>query len=502
VFLHSISRRRDVASCAVALTLSACASGAPQYVKPQPPSPPDWTTWRGAGETLPSPPGSGEALPANWWAAFDDPVLDALQDRAVKVSPDLQTAALHFAQARVQRLSVSAQRGPSVDLTAAATAQRQSEFGAGIRLIDAIGADRDKIVPLISEPFGFYQVGFDASWELDLWGRIKSSVEQADADIARQGALLDLARVSLASDLANGFFDVRNTQRLIRVTREQIAALEDRLSIIQAQVEGGTVDGLFLERQRADLAALKSQLPPLLAREAASANQIALLVGEHPGALQNQLAPLSTDQAMPLPDLTLGLPSEVASRRPDIAAAEARLRAATAGIGVARAQLYPSIRLGAHFGYESYQGSEFLSWGSRLWSVGPSLDLPLFDRGRRKSIVRLRELEQQEAAVAYQRTVLAAWKEIDDAITAYTAERQQQIDLVAREQSARESLDLAQARYDGGAVDFVSVLDSQRSYLQARFDVVASDGRLLSQFVAINRALGNAPKLQRQPDPK
>jgi outer membrane protein TolC len=199
-----------------------------------------------------------------------------------------------------------------------------------------------------------------------------------------------------------------------------------------------------------------------------------------------------------LPNLALGLPSELASRRPEIAAAEARLRAATAGIGVARAQLYPSIRLGAKFGSESYQGSEFLSWGSRLWSIGPSLDLPLFDRGRRKSVVQLRELEQQEAAVAYQRTVLSAWKEIDDALTAYTAEQQRRTELVAREQNARQAYDIAQARYEGGAVDFVAVLDSQRSYLQARFDVVASEGHLLARYVAINRALGNAPRLRHQ----
>jgi NodT family efflux transporter outer membrane factor (OMF) lipoprotein len=357
-------------------------------------------------------------------------------------------------------------------------------------------------VPLIAQPFGLYQVGFDASWELDLWGRIRSSVEQADADIARQGALLDLARVSLASDLANGFFEMRTSQRQVRVRREEIAAMEDRLSIIEAQVEGGLADELFLERQRGDLAALKSQLPPLLAREAASGNEIALLIGERPGVLQSQLAPLPADRVVTLPDLALGLPSELASRRPDVAAAEARLRAATAGIGVARAQLYPSIRLGARFGSESYQGSEFLSWGSRLWSIGPSFDLPIFDRGRRKSVVQLRELEQQEAAVAYQRTVLNAWKEIDDALTAYTAEQQQRSELVTREQSARQGYDLAQARYDGGAVDFVAVLDSQRSYLQARFDVVASDGRLLTQFVAINRALGNAPKLQHQAEAK
>lgn len=496
MFTTRIGRRRHVVPCVIALALSGCATGAPKFVKPQPAAPSDWTTWRSGDESLRGALPPGEALPENWWAPFDDAVLDQLQDRAVKVSPDLQTAALHFAQARVQRLTVSAQRGPTVDVDASATAQRQSAFDPGLRLIDAIGADRDQIAPLITQPFGLYQAGFDASWELDLWGRIRSSVEQADADIAQQGALLDLARISLASDVANGFFEVRSTQRLIRVTREQIAAMEDRLSIIEAQVEGGIGDQLFLEGQRADLAQLKSQLPPLLAREAASGNQIALLVGEHPGALQNQLAPLPTDQPITLPDLSLGLPSEVASRRPDIAAAEARLRAATAGIGVAMAQLYPSIRLGARFGAESYEGTEFLSWGSRLWSIGPSFDLPIFDRGRRKSVVRLRELDQQEAAVTYQRTVLNAWKEIDDALTAYTAEQQQRAELMSREQSARQAYDLAQARYEGGTVDFVAVLDSQRSYLQARFDVIASEGRLLTRYVAINRALGNAPGLQ------
>lgn len=496
--MNRILRRRDAMACVVALTLSGCASGAPPYVKPEPPVPADWTTWHSGDDTLRGPAESAEALPENWWAAFADPILEQLQAQAVTVSPDLKTAALHFAQARVQRQTTSAQRGPQVDLYGSATAQRQSEFGGGIRIVDAIGADRDKIVPLIAEPFGLYQTGFDFSWELDLWGRIKSSVEQADADIARQGALLDLARVSLASDLARGFFEIRTTQRQIRLRRDEIAAMEDRLSIIKAQNEGGLVDGLFLERQRTDLAALKSGLPPLLALEAAGSNQIALLLGERPGALRTQLAPTANDQAVTLPDLALGLPSELASRRPDILAAEARLRGATAGIGVARAQLYPSIRLGARFGYESYQGTEFLSWGSRLWSIGPSFDLPLFDRGRRKSVVQLKELEQQEAAVAYQRTVLAAWKEIDDAITAYTAEQQQRSELEARVQSARQAYDLAQARYDGGMVDFVAVLDSQRSYLQTRFDLIGSEGRLLEHYVAINRALGNAPKLEHE----
>ena len=478
-----------------AIVISGCASGAPAYVKPVPPAPPDWTTWRSGDASLHEPLGTGEALPENWWAAFSDPVLDELQRLAIQASPDLKTAALHFAQARVQRQTVSPQHGLQGNLNASAAGRRESEVGAGVRLIDAIGADRSKIAPLIAEPYGFYQVGFDVSWELDLWGRISSSIEQADADIARQGALLDLARVSLASDVARAFFDLRTIQRQIRVTREEIAAMADRLSIVEAQAEGGLVDGISVERQRADLSALEAQLPPLLAREASSGNEIALLLGNHPGALTSRLAPADTDQPLTLPDLTLGLPSELASRRPDIAAAEARLRGATAGIGIARAALYPSIRLGARFGSESYQGGEFLSWGSRIWSFGPSLDLPLFDRGRRKSVVQLRELEQQEAAVAFQRTVLTAWKEIDDALTGYTAERQQLRELASREQSARQVYDLAKARYDGGAVDFVAVLDSQRALLQATFDKASSEGRLLARFVAINRALGNAPKL-------
>ena len=495
--LRRVHRYRACFPGIVALVMAGCASGAPKYVKPDPPAPPDWTTWRSGDASLHEPLETSEALPENWWAPFSDPVLDELQRQAVQASPDLKTAALHFAQARVQRQTVTPQHVPQGNLYANATGRRESELGAGVRLIDALGADPARIAPLIAEPYGFYQVGFDVSWELDLWGRIRSSIEQADADIARQGALLDLARVSLASDVARTYFDVRTVQRQIRVTREQIAALQDRLSIVEAQAEGGLVDGLSVERQRAELSALRAQLPPLLAREASSGNEMALLLGDHPGALRSRLAPADANQSIALPDLTLGLPSELASRRPDIAAAEARLRSTTAAIGIARAALYPSIRLGARFGSESYQGSDFLSWGSQMWSFGPSLDLPVFDRGRRKSVVQLREIEQQEAAVAFQRTVLTAWKEIDDALTGYTAERQQLRELASREQSERGAYDLALARYDGGAVDFVTVLDSQRALLQARFDKASSEGRLLVRFVAINRALGNAPRLVR-----
>ncbi|HTT12345.1 MAG TPA: efflux transporter outer membrane subunit [Burkholderiaceae bacterium] len=479
------------AACVLAAALTGCAVG-PDHVRPEPAAPEDWSTWRSGDESLRVPVAVDASLPPEWWRAFHDPVLDRLQQRAVEASPDLQTAALHFAQARVQRVGVAAQQVPQIDLTGGVTRQRQSENNAGMRLVDAIGfPNRDALAKLIAEPFSFYQVGFDASWEPDLWGRVSRSVEAADADVLRQAALLDLARLSLASDVARNYFELRTTQRQIKLLREDIAALEDRLSLFEARAQAGVIDDLDLERQRAEVAGLKAQLPPLLAQEGVSANRIALLLGARPGALRPELTPTTGDAPVVLPDLALGLPSEVARRRPDIRAAEARLHSATAGIGIARADLYPSIVLGARAGYESYLGGEFVDWGSHTWSVGLSLDLPLFDRGRRKSVVQLRELQQQEAAVAYQRTVLQAWQEIDDALNGYTAERQQAADLEARVRSAGQAYELARARYDGGTVDFIAVLDSERSYLQARRELVASNGRLSSWFVALNKAIGN-----------
>ncbi|MFT3904790.1 MAG: efflux transporter outer membrane subunit [Steroidobacteraceae bacterium] len=481
----------------LAMVLAGCAAG-PDFVKPTPAAPDDWNGWRSGDASLRSSPEAARALPAQWWQAFNDETLDALEQRATTASPDLRTAALHFAQARAQRTTVAAQRGPQLDASASATRQRQSENGAATRVYSELGSssslfDTSSLIDLLSQPYTLYQAGFDASWEFDLWGRVRRSVEAADANVEQQAALLELARLSLASEVARNYFELRTAQRQISLMRQDVAALEERARLLQARVEGGVLDHTDLQRQRAELAALKAQLPPLLAQEAACANQIALLLGEHPGALQAELAPQDAVASTALPDLALGLPSAIALRRPDIRAAEARLHSATASIGIARAELYPSIRLGGKFGYESYLSGNFSDWGSRTWSVGPSLSLPIFDHGRRTATVHLRELQQQEVAVNYQQTVLKAWQEIDDALSAYTAEQQQARELQNRSDAASDAYALAQARYDGGITDFTAVLDAQRSDLQARRDLVASEGRLNTRYVTVNKAIGNAP---------
>jgi NodT family efflux transporter outer membrane factor (OMF) lipoprotein len=472
------------------LALTGCATG-PDFNKPSPAAPPDWASWHSGADELRPPVGDSAMLPPAWWRVFKDPVLDRLEQRAIDTSPDLRTAALHFAQARVQRAAVLAQGGPQVTASGAVTRERQSENTPGTRLIDAVGGDRERIASILGQPFTLYQAGFDASWEPDLWGRIRRSVEAADAGIAEQAALLDLARLGLASEVARNYFELRTVQGQIRVTRAEIAALDERLELLEARMKGGVIDHIDPQRQHAELAAIKAQLPAMLAQEGASINQIALLLGQEPGSLKNALSMPQDDTAAAPPDLALGLPSEVALRRPDIRAAEARLHAATAGIGIARADLYPSIRLGGHFGFESFLNGEFADWGSRTWSVGPSVSLPLFDHGRRKSVVQLRELGQQEAAITYQQTVRKAWQEIDDALSAYAAQLQELRKQAERVQSAEDVYALARARYDGGMTDFIAVLDSQRSLLQARRDLVISMGRVSTRFIMINKAIGN-----------
>jgi NodT family efflux transporter outer membrane factor (OMF) lipoprotein len=357
---------------------------------------------------------------------------------------------------------------------------------------------RARTAQLISKPFTLYQAGFDASWELDLWGRVRRSIEAADADVDREAALLEMARLSVASELARDYFELRTAQRQIALAREDIALLTDRVGLLQARVDAGVIDYLDLDRQNGELSALKARLPSLLAQEGSSANRIALLVGDRPGSLKDALAPRQKPQPPPkLPDLALGLPSEVAERRPDIRAAESRLRSATASIGVAEADLYPAIRLGAKFGYESFLDDEFVDWGSRTWSIGPMLELPLFDHGRRKSVVELRTLQQQEAAVAYQKTVLQAWGEIDDALSAYSAQRQESEHLRMREDSVRDAYELADAKYKAGMVAFMVVLYAQRNWLQARRDRADSDGALSIKWTAVNKAIGNTPSSDR-----
>lgn len=475
------------------LSIAGCTVG-PDFVSPQPAAPDDWSSWHSGDSSLALQTATDRPMPADWWTLFGDPVLDRLEQQALAASPDIETAALHYAQARVELEGAGAAGLPQINADAAVNRNRQSEYGASTRLFDVIGADRNTLAKFLSQPYTLYRGGFDASWELDLWGKVRRTIEQAGAKATQQEALLDLSRLSVVSEVAQAYFDLRTAQRQIGISQDDIALLQDRSGLVAARVKGGLEDHSGLERENAALNALLASLPSLKAREAMQINQIALLLGRHPGELNGDLRATGTAAGPDLPDLSLGMPSQVALNRPDVRAALAQLHAATAGIGVATADLYPSIRLGGGFNLESYRSQNLFDWASRSWSIGPSIDLPLFDGGRRRSVVKLRKLETREAAVGYERTVLKAWQEIDDALSGYTSDRLQHESLVARERNTANALGLVEARYNAGAVNYLPVIDARRIHLQAMRDLGDNEGRLRIHFVALNKAIGNAPQ--------
>ncbi len=478
---------------AVAL-LSGCTVG-PDFKAPTPATPESWTSWRSADPALLQIPGAAAVADNQWWKQYNDPVLNTLVEKAFIASPDIRSATLRFASARAQQRITSSQQTPSVNATASITRAQQSENSPSSRALKEAIPNPDELIQLMGEPYNWYQGGLDFSWEIDLWGHVRRAVEASDADSEAQKAMLELARLSIVGDVVNSYWNLRGIQQQIVLAKGDEKALNERLTLIKARTDGGALDDTDFERQRSELAAARVNLIELQAQEGEATNQLLLLLNEHPGALKDLLRYQSDSlSADTLPPLTLGIPSDVALNRPDIRAAEARLHAATARIGVAEAELYPSITLGAKIGMDTYSANNFTEWGSRAWSVGPSLNLPLFDRGRRKATVVLRETDQQQAAVDYHKTVLQAWQEIDDALSRYAAARQKLTQQQTRAESSAQALNLIEARYNGGLTSFINVLDAQRSDIQARQELAAGQRDMKTAWAAVNRAVGNYPR--------
>lgn len=474
------------------LALAACTVG-PDYHEPAVQAPAAYGDWHGGAPALRE---TGLAAgTAQSFARFDDPVLRSLQQQALAASFDVQSAALRFAQSRMARNVAAGAQGPQLTAHAGAARQRQSESGAGTRMVDAIApANREVLIEKLSDPFALYQAGFDVAWELDLWGRVRRSVQAADAGMAEASSILRDVQLAVQLEVARNYYELRAAQRQQELLQADLAAARDMAALAAARQRGGLATDLEVEQQRLALAELESRAPALLEQEAAAANRLTMLLALPPGALQEQLAAQQGAPAPDGPDLALGVPGEVMRHRPDIQAAEARLQAATARIGVAVADLYPRITLGFSLGFESVDAGKFGDWGSRQWSLGPSLQLPVFDNGRRRATVELRKLEEQEAAISFQKTVLQAWHEMDDALSAYAAARQRRQALAVREASARSTLELAATRARRGMSDELPVLQAQRALLAIQRERAASDSELAMRLLAICKASGLAPQ--------
>jgi NodT family efflux transporter outer membrane factor (OMF) lipoprotein len=343
--------------------------------------------------------------------------------------------------------------------------------------------------PSGSPAYDLYQAGVDASWELDIWGRARRGVEAAtaltDASYEDRNAILLSARAELARD----YVQLRDAQALLQIARQNLVIARDATRLTQTRVREGVTTDLDVANASAQAELIESLIPTLESRSETTINAIGVLLAEEPGALRETLGEPHDVPALP-EQVPIGIRSELVQRRPDIRRAEAQLHAATAAIGMAKADFYPRISLNGSAGFQSLQLSNLASWASGQFVVGPSITLPIFEGGRLKGTLHLREAQQQEAAIVYRRTVLQAWREVDDALVVYDAEQRRRDRLKAVVGLNQRALSIARQRYKAGAVDFLDVLNVQKQLLDAQSNLEQSKAHAAANLIALCKALG------------
>lgn len=475
--------------------LAGCTVG-PRYVAPRPQTPAAW---------LPAPAASGpaslvtsdEPADAAWWTRFGDPELTALVGRADAGNLDLRQAVLRIEEARGQRRLAAAGAWPQLDAVGGYQNTRISERTATTSLLGALSGKTSGgapggvsgSLPGLGNPFDQYQYGLTAGWELDLFGRVRRGVEAAQADTAAAAFDAEAVRVALRAEVASAYIDLRAVQARRRISEESVATAQGLLRLAldaRAQGLGGDLD---VVQARAALASAQAALPPLDQQAAEDRSQLALLLAAPPGALDAELAAPQAVPPVP-PSVPAGLPADLARRRPDIRRAEAQLHAAVARQGVAVASLYPAVSLNADFGLEASKPAALTDWAARYMTVGPSLDLPVFDAGQRLANVHIQDVRAREAALAYAQTVLAAVHEAQNAITAYGQEQARRTALETAADQSRQALALAERRYRAGSVSFRDVLDAQDRLQQAELALTGSQALTDQDLVGLYKALG------------
>jgi NodT family efflux transporter outer membrane factor (OMF) lipoprotein len=431
-----------------------------------------------------------------WWRMFHDPVLSRLEARVADQNLDVLTATLRVAESRSQVSSTAAAALPTLSGNASDYHEAFSQNSL-FKLIplNSLGGGSSSSSSQINTGFNNYTVGFDASWELDLWGHVARQVEAADAQLVATAESRRDTLISSLAELARDYVNLRGTQSLVRIAKDNLKVEEEILDVTRVRQEKGLVTGLDVESAAAQVESVKAQIPQLEAQEVQAINAISLLLGEPPLGLSRELIATKAVPANP-PRLPIGLPSELARRRPDIRMAEAQLHAATANIGVAIAEFYPSVRLNGSPTLQALEPKDIFKGSSlQYMNIGPSVTLPIFEGGRLKSNLVLQEKRQQEAAIAYHKAVLSAWHDVVNSLTAYKSEQLRRARLKAQVDHARQALMLARSRYEQGVAEFTTLLDDARTVLQAEQQYAQSTTNVSIDLIALYKALGGGWEL-------
>ena len=468
---------RTPLALALLLVLTAGCAVGPQYHPPNPHAPQKWHSHMEGGLTSQRPP--PEEL-ARWWTTLGDPTLTRLEERAVKGNLDLKRALYRVREARALRGMEKARLFPYLDAGASAQELRTSAYST------------EKLPPGAKrrgEEGKLYQVGLDSSWELDIFGGIRRSVEAAQARLEATQEELRGVLVSLSAEVALNYVDVRMYQARLAAARTNMKAQEDIYKLNLSRYKAGLIDELAVQQSRYVLENTRAQIPTLETALEKAMNRLAVLLGEKPGTLHKEL---SQPGPIPVPPLkvAVGIPADTLRQRPAVRRAERELAAATAQIGVAKAELYPKFGLRGYIGLESVSSGHLWEWVSRTSNFGLHIFWQIFHAGELRQNIKVQTARQKQTFFQYQSTVLQALEEVEDALVAYAKEQKRLVSLREATRAAQKAYDLALDRYRAGLVDFTNVLDAERA-LQDYQDMLAeSEGRVTSNLVRLYKALG------------
>ncbi|QIZ78832.1 efflux transporter outer membrane subunit [Ferrimonas lipolytica] len=425
----------------------------------------------------------GTVVPWNWWSIINDPVLAQLEATAQQGNLDLQSASSRIMQSRAALGLATSELMPTVSANGSYAREGLSENGHFAALGAPTAADN------------FWTSGLTASWELDFWGKNQRAQESAAATLEAAIYQREAIRVSLTADIANTYLLLRSSQAQLDIVVEQQQIAATMVELAKSRERNGVSTHLETITAQTKLATVTAQVPTLTQRRNALMNALALLVGEQPRALNTLLLEHNASPEFPH-GVPVALPSDLAQQRPDILAAQARLHSAVAAIGVAEANFYPSVTLNGNIGVEGYDSSDLSSWDSRVFSVGPSIYLPIFQGGKLKRKLELTKQQQKSAALDYRQTVLQAWHDVDNAMDAWSAQQSHHEEIAIAHSYNQQALATVSRAYEQGVADKLSVLNAKNQLLQSQLTLndSATSGSLavVNLFKAVGRGWDNS----------
>jgi len=459
---------------AVIVGASGCALG-PNYHPPAPNAPETWSSPVSNGMS------AGTAASASWWTSFNDTELDSLIQRAATSNLDLRVAQARLRQARAVREGSVADFWPSLDASGSGARARQSQNQP------LLGA-----LPLPANfPFEYdvYQAGFDASWEIDLFGSKRRALEASNAEWEGAIEARNDVMVSLLAEVAKNYVELRGGQFRSEIARRDVVLQQEALELTRERFHGGVANELDVTRAAALMASMQAAIPPLDTAVRCNMYSLAVLLGRQPGELVAELSSPGVVPPAP-PDVPIGLPSDLLRRRPDVRKAERQLAAETARIGVAESDWFPKLSLTGDVGQESVSLGRWFAPSSRFWSIGPTLTWDVLDFGRVRAQVNSQTAVQEAALATYEKSVLVALQEAEAAVTSYAQEQNRHTSLADQVAEGRHSLVMANDLYAHGRINYLDVLDAERTLYQSEDQLATSDQAVSVDLIALYKALG------------